>query len=132
MTAPDVNQTGAAAVTPFLLKILTKRQLADLMFNGMTVEQVLQKVSPLLLIDTPYREYSRWSRLDSTQWANLLINRPEFAEHARWSKLDQWAWARLLSHRPEFAEHCNWSKIVRQHLWDSLIAKQPQFAVHRK
>ena len=49
--------------------------------------------------------------MNGMDWANLLIESPQFAERCPWNELNDRAWEQLLSFRPEFAAKCDFSKL---------------------
>ena len=63
--------------------------------------------------------------MSGMDWANLLIESPQFAERCPWSEFDDRAWEQLLSFRPEFAARCDFSKL-------SALTCRVLFARHRE
>ena len=128
MESPESSDGDFDSFEIFNAKPLTDGEMAEL------VESANLRGSDwaVLLLDRPQfaDKCDKWDEMSGGDWASLLGSQPSFADRCDWSKLDGVDWAFLLGSQPQFADRCDWSKLDGED-WDRLLQKQPRFAKKR-
>lgn len=120
----------------------TTPSVGDVESNSEYVEILIKKVnegerlntrewSELIIARPEFADKCDWSLFDGYDLASILTARPEFADKCDWRELDGDDWAWLLAVRPEFANRCDWSKLSKWE-WSYLVFSRPDmvFSFH--